>query len=766
MANVLFKRGLQKDLAALMASGATDGCFYLTTDSHRLYVGQNVDGVVKALPVNEGVETVANLSELTSRITAATTDEAKELLAGSFYYVSDDNILCVFNGKEFVQINPNTNTDVRVESMSAEVTGDNDKVTVTLTLQQKLYDPEMDVALPDTAQPASLKDPIVVPFEISKELFNALITEVAVSLSAVVNESGTEVSLGTTGVGADNAQEKIIFKAGTNISFTSDAAEPNVVTIVSSDTTYDLAAQKQDGAVKLVLSSSDDLITDDEVQFKAGTDLTVDSDGSSITFSHATYEEAKEVVAEEKQSLAHGATVKIIDSLTVSNGHVTGYNSTEYQLPADNYIIGAELEKDENGALTGNLVLHYADTLMPSLTVDLTSTFANGNTFKVGGTLDAYTTTEIDDKLKALSQAVNSMTYRGTVGLSDTVTGTVATLPSSDVSIGDTYMVAVADTYGGQDCRVGDLLIAISDDDTEDSNGHIESGKLRWTLVPAGNDLDSQYTLSASETTEGARLSLKNTTDSLASEDIINITDDANDILVTLPNANEINIAHKVYSAPVAETDDTKKIEASAGETITVVDSVETSNGHITKVISKEIVLPADTTYKASVAESVDENNATITNSADIVLTPSDTLLTAEKVTVKGERQIDVAVNKDSNEIVVKHSEVSTEKTENTLEESLTSGGTFTVVDSVNVENGHITGYNLTTFTLPESDTYTYEGSVAATEANDGVVFTSTLKDSFQVSQGEYKYTLASQSLNISADANNVVTMNMVWGSF
>ena len=36
MANIAFKRGL----AANSPSSAADGVFYLTTDSHRLYVGQ------------------------------------------------------------------------------------------------------------------------------------------------------------------------------------------------------------------------------------------------------------------------------------------------------------------------------------------------------------------------------------------------------------------------------------------------------------------------------------------------------------------------------------------------------------------------------------------------------------------------------------------------------------------------------------------------------------------------------------------------------
>lgn len=85
--NLKFLRGLQ---ASLPTTG-TDGYFYLTTDTHRLYT--SVDG--KVVPVNEGVVTVANIAALND-ITAN---------AGEFFYATEENVLCVFNGKNFIQIN-------------------------------------------------------------------------------------------------------------------------------------------------------------------------------------------------------------------------------------------------------------------------------------------------------------------------------------------------------------------------------------------------------------------------------------------------------------------------------------------------------------------------------------------------------------------------------------------------------------------------------------------------------------------------------------
>ena len=104
--NLKFLRGLQ---SALPTAG-TDGYFYLTTDTHRLYT--SVDG--KVVPVNEGVTTVANLDALAS-VTGAH--------AGDFFYCTQENILAVFNGQTFVQINPDTGVT------SVEVVGNGNAVT-------------------------------------------------------------------------------------------------------------------------------------------------------------------------------------------------------------------------------------------------------------------------------------------------------------------------------------------------------------------------------------------------------------------------------------------------------------------------------------------------------------------------------------------------------------------------------------------------------------------------------------------------------------
>ena len=125
MANVLFKQGTQDKLDQIRtARSAAEGTFYLTSDSHRMYLGiANGD----AVPVNEGVTTVATLDDLPKNYT--------KLHAGQFYYVTHDNILCVFNGQSWVQINPNTNTYIKELKIDiAQVDGVADTVSLNISV--------------------------------------------------------------------------------------------------------------------------------------------------------------------------------------------------------------------------------------------------------------------------------------------------------------------------------------------------------------------------------------------------------------------------------------------------------------------------------------------------------------------------------------------------------------------------------------------------------------------------------------------------------
>lgn len=121
--NVRFLLGTQEKLNTMMTgkSGA-NGTFYLTSDTHRLYVGTS-DGSVQ--PVNEGVTTVKNLTALQA---------LQKPNPGEFYYLTDENILCVYNGASWVQINSDTNTYVSQFSNSVTAAAESGDVDVSTNL--------------------------------------------------------------------------------------------------------------------------------------------------------------------------------------------------------------------------------------------------------------------------------------------------------------------------------------------------------------------------------------------------------------------------------------------------------------------------------------------------------------------------------------------------------------------------------------------------------------------------------------------------------
>lgn len=77
-------------------------------------------------------------------------------------------------------------------------------------------------------------------------------------------------------------------------------------------------------------------------------------------------------------------------------------------------------------------------------------------------------------------------------------------------------------------------------------------------------------------------------------DSIVTLTQEAGgDVVVSGTTANEINIAHKSYSAINAPTDGTVLADTKAyGETITAITDVTTSNGHVTGLTAHTFTLP------------------------------------------------------------------------------------------------------------------------------------------------------------------------------
>jgi hypothetical protein len=79
---------------------------------------------------------------------------------------------------------------------------------------------------------------------------------------------------------------------------------------------------------------------------------------------------------------------------------------------------------------------------------------------------------------------LNPMSYRGTINSE----GDLNAAATNGVKIGDTYMVATADTYKGYAAKIGDLFIAAAKPEKTETNGVLAAADIEWTYIPAGDD--------------------------------------------------------------------------------------------------------------------------------------------------------------------------------------------------------------------------------------------------------------------------------------
>ena len=244
MANVLFKQGLQANLDTIRTNlSAIEGTFYLTTDSHRLYIGRITTDArssaaitaaggsatqdathCDAVPVNQGVTFVTSLSNLPA-VNAAN----KTQYAGQFYYVADKNILCVYNGDSWVQINPNT--DTHVDGVQINVTTENGVAKVETIVKNttpngvtggQSYKDTFNIAGAGGAKVSSSGDTVTITgeqYELETSV-NGTTKTATVKLKSASGEDDSEVNI----------------VAGSNVTIAAGTNATHDITISSKDT--------------------------------------------------------------------------------------------------------------------------------------------------------------------------------------------------------------------------------------------------------------------------------------------------------------------------------------------------------------------------------------------------------------------------------------------------------------------------------------------------------------------------------------------------
>lgn len=358
--NIGFKCGTQANLekyilgagvnktingVAVTGAAAADGVFYLTTDTNRLYVGNNG----KAVPVNQGIRTVTNTTEL-SQITGQ---------PGEFYYVSNGNILAVYSNNQWIQINTDTGIDRLVNTIASAGTN-------AASIATRVYD----------SKGGEVSD----AFDIAVE--NGLTLEIV------------EDNLTDAGAPEDKTP-KIKIKGDTHtLTAAGDGTNKAKVTLGSTN-------GSASGNVTLAVTKNGTLTTD------ANNNISL---------------EIKDTYLPSSDTAGAGAITVTEDA--------TGFKVTV-------------ADSDGNDSF---------DRIDPQIKIGNAAAvpFVNGV-----ATLDGYSKGEIDSKL----QALNAMTYRGTVGASGSA-GTGLTLDSNK------YITAITGYKDDQNdavYRVGDTFLLIED---------------------------------------------------------------------------------------------------------------------------------------------------------------------------------------------------------------------------------------------------------------------------------------------------------------
>ena len=529
MANVKFLKGTQSNFNGL--TQFTDGAFYLTTDTDRLYFAQSS---TECVPLNQFIRTVT-----WEQFNALTTTQVAK---GDYYYVPEKNILAVCSNNNatltWTQLNPDTNDNTSFDEINFGSSVADNTVTITETLREvnKISGDPTGSTLVGNLK---LKGTNGIALTTENDAHSTTITVEGdtYSLSADMNDA-RQYEAGK----AYHVGDIIVINGKYQRCKAEVSAEQNksAAAIIGS-------FEELNAGVSLVSANGQESST---FGFKAGKNVQIGQTDGEITVS------ATDTTLKEK-------------GFTVSNNATQGF--------------------DIKVSDTSNTVV--GGTLDPVIKVGSSSSsvhFVNGE-----ANLPVYTTSEIDSKFKGL----NGMTYKGTVG-----TAALQNLPTSNVSSGDTYMVAADTTVNAQAVKKGDLFIATGE---EGADGYIASSGITWTHVPSGDDSYQNSTYEGNATPGSNKWGIKEVSGSSVG-DIQLVAGTNMSISSKLGGADEnltasmiTTINHgSVGTASVTDaTDATPQGGPTETSTFTAVTGVgRDSNGHVASVTTEQFKIK-DTKY-------------------------------------------------------------------------------------------------------------------------------------------------------------------------
>lgn len=747
MANVMFKRGTQSGFNNLTAY--QDGCFYLTTDSHRLYVGT---GNNTADLVSQSVISYPNWAAIEALSNKSSASYAPGLCAeGQFYYAQAENILCTYSSGKWVQINPDHNDDHDTYVKSINV-AKNDAETEKG--KQLVYDVRITQAQKDLKgnNESAVTPDVSGQIVISAADLGQITTDTSVGMEA--EKSNNKVYLKNSGVGANTAAKVELAGEGSVSISTSNS---NKITISGVDTTYSLNTTTNTTGAKAALQNQNGTTDSSFAVEVDGNALIVESNtagkNGSIKLAHATTLTSSASYTPTNATADESGNVTLsMPTVSVNEyGHVTAVGTKNITLPRDKDTKVSAVTADNSGKITVTIkdehttietpVVSKEAVLFHKITVD----GAEKTVYNQGDLGAFYSSNKVDTLITKAKSEMNAMTYCGT--MTNSAFGQI-TGPQK----GDTYKAAESFAIGSGDGAIqvntGDLIIYNSADVAAGTAGDIT----KWEVIPSGDDIDTTYNMSLNGTTIQLNNEVSgNTKGTIA----VKGTDG-----ISVKNSGGLSIGHT--NTVTAGAASGTGLDSKRQFTIPTINY--DSYGHITgQGPATTIELPADKDTTYTFGSDAKTKTISLKNSSQVV-TGSLQFTTSDNNFVVS------LSNKNADKPIVDLTLATVTQTnlpdKAGVSYSPLSGGdtqTFTVAKANVDAYGRVTGFENQTITL-NTDKLTYAVSTNVVDAGKTLSVNSSLTDKAGTAQKK-SVKITSDSLTFKA-ATDAVSVDLVWGTF
>ena len=760
MPNVMFKRGTNADLNTKVfnistntagSNGVQDGAFYLTTDTHRLYVGQSNTLV----ELNKSITVVDSVADL------PTSGVAK----GQFYYINginkhedtstggeNGNILAVCthfeNGvAKWTQVNPDTNVNDHLKSVSvtkgAKV---NNQIPYTLTFQMADRDNQ------------NLENPPTVTFYVNAADIIEL-ADVNVNVGSV--DSNKTVTVTTKLTDGTNSSSGDVFKikGGTNVTLTkTDDDTIEIDTGISTGSIQNKVTYASNKVTQKVQVNSTD--SGDELNLSGEKGITISTAGK---IGHTNNIAAGSGTADTDLTLTNGGNFTAVTNVTYdAQGHITSEKYKKITLPTiqaydidvdstDKGKLKFALKDQENNA--GDYATSANSILFYDITVDGTKV-TKTNQDDLGS---FYSKDAIDRMMRSL----DAFTYQGPITSANSLPDGSAEHP---VHNGDTYKVNsnAAITINGQTANPGDLVVAVG---TENENG-VLSTPIQWSVIAGGTNTDTTYKTKVQKVTGNNNAANVGIIAEIAGSEFTKYTTVSGDTWITVTptegedSAGKLAFSHKGPGAASGGTfgnNTTTAITPGNGGTLNVPKITKDNKGHIVSIEDVQVTIPAAMKLEGNATDdTVFLKDANSGNHGSIKFSGDD--LIGADLTIK-------TGDASTNTLTVSHkapagikADGSTSTGTGSIKLQTDNERTASIITAINRDDkGHVKDYTTTTLTFDKID-YSLSRTVASNSA------TIALKDQSNGDKGQV--VINSTSLKIESSSTNAIKMDIVWEGF